>query len=285
MTNTILKVQEELTNVFAGAIAQLPALIAGVIAFVVFVFISKKIKRKVSAAVANKTGDLTTAATFERITSAIVLIVGFLLAAGIAFPNLSFDSLIATLGLTSIAVGFAFKDVFENFIAGLMILLSRPFSIGDTLRSQGITGKVEHIGVRSISLRQADGELVLIPAVKLVSDVVAVVTNQRARRFELIIGISANCDIDEAVQIMQEGLEAVEGVAQEPPPVVAADKFNSTSVDIKVHYWVDTKENTISGTRTRVVNQLKKILEANNISMSSSGPINPPVITSNPKSI
>lgn len=265
MNDLLERVREELTDVMAGAIAQLPAIFAGILLFLAFVFLSKRVKRFVSTAIKLKTGDVTTAVIFERLAATLVIILGLLISAGVAFPQLSFDSLIATLGLTSIAVGFAFKDVFENFVAGLILLLSRSFSIGDVLRLQGITGKVEEIGIRSISIRQFDGELVLIPAVKVVGDVVTVVTNQAARRFELVLGISYDSDVDQAVRIVREGVEDVEGVLDSPAPVVLADVFNASSVDLKIYYWVDTSVSDVFGTRSKVVDHLKKVLESNNI--------------------
>lgn len=265
MIEITARVKEELIEVVGGIAAQLPAFVAGLLVFLCFFILSKRVKSFANRAILQKTGDATTATTIERLFGAGVISAGLLVSAAVAFPKLSFDSIIATLGLTSIAVGFAFKDVFENFIGGLIILLSRPFSIGDTLRVQGVTGKVEAIGVRSVSIRQFDGELVLIPAVKMVSDVVTVVTNQKSRRFEIIVGIGYGSDVDESVRIVRESVEDVDGVLASPAPVVVADTFNASSVDLTVYFWVDTGASDIFTTRSRVVNQIKRVLESNEI--------------------
>jgi len=234
------KAWKESSETLSHVIAQLPTVVIALLVFGVFLLLAKAFKRSVGKAVRDKTGDATTAVAVGRIISLSLTMLGLLVAASIAVPKFSLDSLVATLGLTSIAVGFAFKDIFENFFAGFVILLSRPFKIGDVVRAQGMVGKIEEIGVRSISLRKFDGELVLIPSVKVFGDVVTVVTDKPIRRFEFVVRLDPHADLSAAAAGLKEAVEGIQGVEHEHPVVVVGTRFAENAVEATVYYWIDT---------------------------------------------
>lgn len=240
MQEVLDKAWKESSETLSHVIAQLPTVLVALLVFAAFVVAAKVSKRSVGKAVRDKTGDATTAVAVGRIISLGLTLLGALVAASIAFPKFSLDSLVATLGLTSIAVGFAFKDIFENFFAGFVILLSRPFKIGDVVRAQGVVGKIEEIGVRSISLRKFDGELVLIPSVKVFGDVVTVVTDRPVRRFEFVVRLDPHADLSAAAAGLKEAVEGVSGVEQDQPVVVVGTRFAENAVEATVYYWIDT---------------------------------------------
>lgn len=240
MKEVLDKAGKEAVDTLSHALAQLPTFLVALVLFGVAVMIARALKRSIGKAVRDRTGDPTTATTVGRLVSLSVTTLGTLVAASIAFPKFSLDSVVATLGLTSIAVGFAFKDVFENFFAGFVILLSRPFKIGDVVRAQGVVGQIEEIGVRSISLRKFDGELVLIPSVKVFGDIVTVVTDRPVRRFEFIVRLDPHADLQAAADGVKSAVESVEGVQADPPVLVVGTRFVETSVEATVYYWVDT---------------------------------------------
>lgn len=279
MNSIFERIEINFERMIAQIVANLPSLFSAILVLIAAYFISQRLSRLVYKGVEHRTDDPTTAATFKRIVYTILFTFGILLAASIAIPGFSLDGVIATLGLSSIAIGFAFKDVFENFIAGMIILLSRPFSIGDVVRAQGVTGTVEEIGVRSISIRKFDGELVLVPAIKMFSDIVTVVTNRSLRRYEFVIGVSYDNNVANAIKLIREEIVKLESVADDPKPVVTADKFTAVTVDLKVLYWSDTERFDLFTTRTQVMDAVKRTLSANNITVPTPAvaPVSVPV--------
>jgi small-conductance mechanosensitive channel len=99
----------------------------------------------------------------QNLAAILVWLGGLLLAAAIAFPELSPTDLLAAIGLGSVAIGFAFKDVFENFLAGLLILYREPMRLHDYIFCNDVEGEVEKITIRDTHVRQTDGQLVVLP--------------------------------------------------------------------------------------------------------------------------
>ena len=119
-----------------------------------------------------------------------VWVFGLLVAATILFPNLTPTKLLAGLGLGSIAVGLAFKDIFENFLAGILILIRQPMRIGDDIECEDVSGRVEEISIRDTYVRKRSGELILVPNSYLYKNPTRILTDRPERRIELTIGVA-----------------------------------------------------------------------------------------------
>ncbi|MEL7541762.1 MAG: mechanosensitive ion channel domain-containing protein, partial [Pseudomonadota bacterium] len=135
---------------------------------------------------------------------------GLMIAALVVFPNFSPSSLIAGLGIGAVAIGFAFQDFFENFISGVMIMLRDTMQIGDVIKTGEIHGKVEFISLRESHIRAFSGELHVLPNSQLFKNPVEVITDKPKRRFEVVIGVSYDTDLDEADKAIREAVEGVD---------------------------------------------------------------------------
>ena len=178
-----------------GFSASLPQLVIGTL--VLFVtFLLAELARKLVTSFAERAKLRPNLVDLFGIMSRIaVWFAGFMIAASIVFPGFGPGQLIATAGLASIAIGFAFQDIFENFFAGILILLNFPFHAGDFIEVDGLTGKVEDITIRMTKLRQTSGELLLIPNATIFKGNVNVLTNKPKRRIELAVGIAYGEDV------------------------------------------------------------------------------------------
>ncbi|MEL6531334.1 MAG: mechanosensitive ion channel domain-containing protein, partial [Pseudomonadota bacterium] len=156
---------------------------------------------------------------------------GTMIAAMVVFPNFNPSGLIAGLGIGAVAVGFAFQDFFENFLAGVMIMLRDKMQIGDVIKSGDIHGKVEFISLRESHIRAFSGELHVLPNSMLFKNPVEVITDLEERRFEVVIGVSYDTDLDHASSVISEAVEGIDLVSKSQPIQVLADSFNSSSVD------------------------------------------------------
>ena len=189
-----------------------------------------------------------------------VLLFGALVVAAIIFPSIKPADLLSTLGIGSIAIGFAFKDILQNWLAGLLILIRQPFTTGDQIVVSGYEGTVQHIEARATLIKTYDGRLVVIPNADVYSKAVTVNTAFEKRRSEYAFGIGYGDDIGRATQVILGALATVEGVEKDPAPDVLPWELGASSVDIKVRWWTDSRRSNVVLVRSRVVGALKTAL-------------------------
>jgi small conductance mechanosensitive channel len=193
---------------------------------------------------------------------------GILLASIVAFPGLKLGDIIATLGLGSVAIGFAFQDIFKNFLAGILLLLQEPFKIGDQIIiDQNYEGTVENIDIRSTCIRTYQGELVLVPNALVFTSSVQVRTAFEHRRTDLAVGVDYNTSLIDAKEILQHTIENVPGVLAEPNPIIDVIGFGDSSIDFVVKYWTTPQGKTVAQTKTQVIIAIKKALDQANITI------------------
>ena len=191
--------------------------------------------------------------------------VGLMLAAVIVFPGFGFGNLIATTGLLSIALGFAFQDIFENAFAGVLILWRFPLEIGDFIEvpSVNIMGRVEDIEIRMTQLRLTNGELVLMPNSTIYKNVVKVLTDQDKRRITVACGIAYGEDVAEGRRVMKEAVEGCSTVDQSGHEVeVYAQAFGASSIDFEITWWTGATPLEQRKSRDEVVEAVKAALDS-----------------------
>ena len=190
-----------------------------------------------------------------------VWVLGVLIAATVLFPSLEPASILAALGVGGIAIGFAFKDIFENFMAGAMIMLRKPMRIGDFIQCEGVEGKVEEITIRDTYVRQTDDQLVMMPNAMLFKNPVYVRTDEELRRFEIIAGVGYDEDVDKCRDIIREAVEGLEGVSGDRPVQVFAKEFGDSSINYTVRWWAGSKPIDMHQTRDRAIAAIKRALD------------------------
>ncbi|RYZ32340.1 MAG: mechanosensitive ion channel [Propionibacteriaceae bacterium] len=146
-----------------SALLMLPNLAVGLVVLLVFWLVSRLLGRLVRSIVARAGQPAGVQVVLGRLTGWVVLALGLLVALAVVFPTVTAASVFGALGIGSVAIGFAFKDILQNLLAGILILLTRPFRIGDQIVSGAHEGTVEDIAVRSTSLRTYDNRRVVIP--------------------------------------------------------------------------------------------------------------------------
>lgn len=216
-----------------------------------------------------------------RFSTYIVFTIGILIALSTVFPSFQARDLIQLLGISGVAVGFAFKDIFQNFLAGLIILISRPFRIGDTIAVKGYEGVVEDIQTRATMIRTADGQRVVVPNTVLFSEEVKVVTAYESRRTELELGINYYRDLALARQTIFDAVSGVEGVLGDPAPDVLAYAFADVRTTLRVHYWTASDANGLA-IRDAVISAIKHALDEAGIDLTITAAVAAPAPTPAP---
>lgn len=199
---------------------------------------------------------------FTLLVSIAVWITGLMVAAVIVFPGLTPASILAGLGIGSVAIGFAFKDVFENFLAGIIILFRPEMRIGDYIECEGIEGQVDHIAIRESHIRQTDGQLVIVPNSLLFKNPVTVRTDLGDRRVTVICGVAYDVDVDDARGVIAEAVNRCDSVITDDRPVqVFAQEFADSSINFEVTWWTGSKPVEVRRSRDQVVAAVKRALD------------------------
>ncbi len=253
--------EKELISMGEGLIASLPSLAIGVvILFATWVVgkIAVRITGRISAR-ANLRESLQ--ALIQTVTRVGVWVIGLMIAATVVLPGLDPSGLVAGLGLGTVAIGFAFQDIFENFLAGVLIMLRESMEIGDLIEVEGVMGKVEHISLRETHLRQLTNELTIMPNSMLFKNPVKILTDAHVRRDELMVGVSYDTDLDHALEVIRGALNGIEAIDTERPMSVFAWNYGASSVDFLVQWWSDARPRDRRETKSEVVRNIKKALD------------------------
>ena len=160
------------------------------------------------------------------------------------------STLLAGLGIAGITIGFALQDVAKNFIAGILLLLTQPFEIGDTIGVQGYTGKVLAINLRSTEMRESDGRFVIIPNSDIFISPIVNYTRAPRRRIRLPLEISIDTDLDLATRTIFDAVEEILGVLNDPAPQLILESFNDSVIQSTLLYWIDTAQVDYSEAQT-----------------------------------
>lgn len=193
-----------------------------------------------------------------------ISIVGLMLAITIVAPSLTPGDLIAGLGVSSVAIGFAFKDILQNMLAGILILLRQPFAVGDQIVSGGHEGTVERIETRATLIKTYDGRRVVIPNADIYTDSVIVNTAFDTRRSQYDVGVGCNDDWNEARRLMKEAAEGVEGVLSDPGVETIPIELGDSANVIRLRWW--TKSD-----RASQIHTFGEVLQAVYIKLDSAG--------------
>lgn len=187
---------------------------------------------------------------------------GLLIAVTIAFPTITPGRALTALGVGGVAIGFAFKDVFENFLAGVLLLIREPFSIEDYIECEEIDGQVEEITIRDTHVRQTDGQLVVAPNAMFFKNPVTIRTAKDVRRTTIIAGIAYGEDVDAAREVITRAVKSVDAVRDDVRDVqIFAKEFGDSSINFEVTWWTGSKPVDIRSSRDKVVAAIKRALD------------------------
>ncbi|MFZ1743679.1 MAG: mechanosensitive ion channel family protein [Pontixanthobacter sp.] len=245
-----------------GLVAALPSIaIAAVIIFLTWLL--AKFAIGIAGALTGKT-DLRPSLRnlIETLVRLAIWLTGLMVALIVLLPGFTPASLIAGLGIGAVAIGFAFQDIFENFLAGVLIMLREKMRIGDVIECDGISGKVEHITLRETYIRKLSGEVTLVPNSILFKNPVEILTDEVQRRFEITAGVSYDTDLEHAAEIILKAVKSVEEVDEKKGVDVFACEFNSSSVDFKVRWWSGSRPRDMHVSRDAVIRAIKRALDA-----------------------
>ncbi len=263
--NLIKESKEVVFGFVRSGLEVLPLLLIAGSVLALFVWASRYAPRLAGPLTRRVTHDVSLRRLAETAVRVLCIATGVVIASTIIFPGLGVGDLVSVLGLTSVAVGFAFKDIFQNFLAGIIILAQRPFHIGDQIKCKDIDGTVEDINIRSTQVRTFDGQRVVVPNADLYTNAVTVKTALDARRSIFTTGIGYGEDIEHAREVMHEALNRCERIKQEPAPAVFVLSHSASSIDFEILFWTEPTQADLRLARDEVATRIKRALDDANI--------------------
>ncbi|NJR25041.1 MAG: mechanosensitive ion channel family protein [Richelia sp. CSU_2_1] len=265
MNAEISAVWNKIQSMIDGFLVLLPNIVLALIVFAIFFFVGRAIKRVVRRLTRNHRQARNLGLVLGRLAQGITVLIGLFVALSIVIPTFRAGDLVQLLGISGVAIGFAFRDILQNFLAGILILLTEPFQIDDQIVFKNFEGTVENIETRATTIRTYDGRRIVIPNAELFTNSVTVNTAFENRRMEYDVGIGYGDDLDRAKQLMLEALLSVDEVLKNPAPDVLVVELAESSVNIRVRWWITPPRRIDSlRARDRVISAIKQKLYVEN---------------------
>lgn len=254
-------IQQLINGFFAAA----PRFLLATVIVLLFYVAGKGVRALVRHHVERRKEPGTLEIALGRLAQTGMVTLGILVAVAAAFPTFTPGNLISALGVGGVAIGFAFKDIFQNFLAGILILVTKPFRVGDQIIFNTYEGTVEDIQTRATYIKTYDGRRVVLPNSDLYTNPVTVNTAFSHRRVQYDIGIGYGDDIERAKQIILQVLNDAEGVDPDPKADVIVVNLAESSVNLRARWWSKSQVIDVLLGQDKVLTEVKKQLQANGI--------------------
>ncbi|MGO2278631.1 mechanosensitive ion channel family protein [Psychrobacter sp. AOP7-D1-21] len=252
-------------DIWVSFVERIPYFVASIIVVLIFWFLSIVFKKIVHKLLGSRSRHQNLVKVFQRVGGALIFFIGFMIAMVIVVPGFTPAKLIGALGIGSVAIGFAFKDIFQNLLSGILLLISEPFRIGDQIVSGEYEGTVEDIKIRATTIKTYDGRQVVIPNSDLYTSALTVNTAYKQRRLQVAVGIGYEDDIETAKAEIIKALDKIESVSKKATPSVIATGFGGSSIDLMVRWFIE------DGTQAHKVASIHQVIVGIKDSLDAAG--------------
>ncbi|WP_176955965.1 mechanosensitive ion channel family protein [Catalinimonas alkaloidigena] len=265
------RIYEVFQEFFDHIIQGLPSFMVGTFFLLLFLGLGLLLRFVFRKRVAAKADDPLLANFIGRLALILMLIFG-----GIIFLNQlglsgAAGGLLAGAGVTAVVLGFAFQDIGENFLSGFFLAFGRPFGVGDIIEIEGFMGKVNSLNLRNTHIRTFDGRDIFIPNSLLIKNPLVNYTRDGLMRHDFVIGLDYGSDVMEATRIIMETLRGIDTIVKSDGlmPFVTIDEFSTSTINLRVHFWINTYDILNSGTvlKSEVMREILNALIRNKFNL------------------
>ena len=252
-----------------GLVRRLPYVLAALVALGLTAVLARVVRRTVERALRRGGAERHVVVVVATLAFYGAVAVGLVVALSLGGVNLGV--LVGSLGLATVALGFALQDIVSNFTAGIVLLLEHPFTEGDHIAIAEAEGEVEEIQVRATRLRAPDGQLVIVPNKLLFTQVLTNATATLHRRVEVPLEVPDGQDAARARELLLAAATEVDGVAEDPAPRVLTNDLGQGTRSLRLWFWVDSRSHDPLRVRSEVLEAAGRRLGAAGISLAPSG--------------
>ncbi|MBW1718341.1 MAG: mechanosensitive ion channel [Deltaproteobacteria bacterium] len=215
-------------------------LVAAILIFIIGRWISRRISKLMGRLLEKNNVEVTLVRFAENMIYYALIVV--VIIAAIGQLGINTTSFLTIVGVAGLAIGLALKDSLSNFAAGVMLILFRPFRVGNFVGAGGVTGTVQKITMFNTILHTPDNQRVIVPNSVVTSNVITNVTANTTRRVDLVIGISYDDDVTKAKEVLTGIINAEKRILPDPAPNIAVSELGDSSVNFVVRPWVKTED-------------------------------------------
>lgn len=259
--------EQSLRSLLRDFVTSLPLVLVALTVIAVF-YLLAKIAAAITRKIFNPEND---SKLLRQVVATVVGVVVFLIGLHIALRISGLTRLATTLlggtGLIGLAIGFAFRDIAENFLSSILLSLSHPFRVGDLIEVEGTTGYVRKVTTRATVLATFEGNLVQIPNSTIYKGKITNFTSTPLRRRDFTFGIGLDESAEHAQDLVMGVLRSHAAVEQEPEPVVLVESLGSSKVNLRCYYWFDQKKHSGGKVNSILIRQTKQTLSDAGITM------------------
>jgi small-conductance mechanosensitive channel len=260
MHSTFDKLWQATSQLFDRFIDRLPALILAIAVFIAFYVLSHFAARAIQQAVSKRRKNL--ALVFARLTGGTIVLLGLLVGISIVAPSFQVSDLIKILGIGGVAIGFAFQNILQNFLAGLLLLWSEPFRVGDEIKVDAFEGRVEEIQTRATIIKTYDEREVVIPNADLFTHSVIVNTAMGSRRWQYDLSVNKSHNLRQLKKTIVRVVGKVPGVLSEPEPEALVVDATPETAKIRILWSTrDSRQHQMLGSYDQVLTEVIDALD------------------------
>lgn len=262
---------ESFNNVWMVTLDYMPKILGALLVLVIAILVGRKLSKTLVMLLVRTNLPGIHKGFFRNTITWLFALLGLIIALDILGLEKAAASLLAGGGITAVVLGFAFREIGENFLAGFFLAFSRPFNIGDTIQSGDFIGTVKSIELRNTHIRTSDGRDIFIPSSQIFNQALINYTKDGLRRPSFVIGIDYGDDAIKAVGLLLEVAKNVEGVLKDPPPGVYISEMAAQYVQLEVFFWLDVFDKNIDllGIKSELMDGCRKTLHSNGFTLSS----------------
>lgn len=241
-----------LEEIVADFLLFLPKLLAAMVMFVVTLYLANLISRLVQRLMQRRRADVGITLLIFHVTRWGILILGSI--AALRQVEFELTAFLAGLGILGFTVGFALQSISQNLVAGLLLLIQKPFELGETIEVSNYRGRVVSVDLRATELQTSEGNNVLIPNASVFTTPIINYSRQATWRISLPIGVAYDSDLELVQQVTLQAIQALPDVLDEPSPTLFFHTFGDFSINFTVHYWIDGRvTNALTATHPAII--------------------------------
>lgn len=246
----------EVQSLLTGLAASLPRVLIGLVVLVLFWIAGRMLRRGIEPRLAERQGESVSRVLGALLTGAIIT-VGVLVFLAVAFPTVNVATLLGAGGVVALAAGFAFQDLAENALSGILLLLRQPFSEGDIIEVEGAVGVVTAITIRETRIRRFDRQVVVVPNAQVYKNAIRIQTENPAIRSSVIVGVGYDEDLQRAEDVALEAVRGTGGVLDDPAPEAFYTELAASSISLDLRYFHDPTQSELRRIQGEVVKSVK----------------------------
>ena len=253
-------VTEAVTELAGDLLARLPLIVLAILVLILLLLLVRLVVGGVKRGMKRAEVDFTVRRLVANLLRLVLIALVLVLALSIA--GVEVGAVLAGLGLIGLGLALALQKILENFIAGILILMRKPFSRGEIVVTNGFEGFVEDIDLRATVLRLYDGTLTLIPNADVFTEPLTNLTRRGNRRGAVQVGIDYRDDHEAAREVLRAAVTSVDEVLEDPPPAVLLTALGDSSVDFEVRFWLHAEDSVLPFVEDQVLSACKIAIEA-----------------------